>query len=141
MYIGPHTCMSGYVSAYHGVGKLCILLHTILCHAVMTAAMQSICIKAVTTKRLNSTAGNIKDSAFIYAGFCNWKDATVAFPNHEKSDTHKTAVELVVTLPETTKDVGELLSSTHAAVKSENKKCVITIATVFGKARYSSAWG
>ena len=23
---GPHTCMSGYVSAYHGVGKL----HTIL---------------------------------------------------------------------------------------------------------------
>ena len=34
MYIGPHTCMSGYVSAYHGVGKLCILLHTILCHAV-----------------------------------------------------------------------------------------------------------
>ena len=35
MYIGPHTCMSGYVSAYHGVGKLCILLHTILCHAVL----------------------------------------------------------------------------------------------------------
>ena len=34
MYIGPHMCMSGYVSAYHGVGKLCILLHTILCHAV-----------------------------------------------------------------------------------------------------------
>ena len=34
MYIGPHTCMSGYVSAYHGVGKLCILLHTVLCHAV-----------------------------------------------------------------------------------------------------------
>ena len=37
MYIGPHTCMSGYVSAYHGVGKLCILLHTILCHAVHPA--------------------------------------------------------------------------------------------------------
>ena len=35
MYIGPHMCMSGYVSAYHGVGKLCILLHTVLCHAVM----------------------------------------------------------------------------------------------------------
>ena len=84
-----------------------------------------ICIKAVTTERLNSTAGNIKDSAFIYAGFCNWKDATVSFPNHEKSDTHKTAVELVVTLPETTKDVGELLSS---AEKSENRKCLITIA-------------
>ena len=35
MYIGPHMCMSGYVSAYHGVGKLCILLHTVLCHAVI----------------------------------------------------------------------------------------------------------
>ena len=39
MYIGPHTCMSGYVSAYHGVGKLCILLHTILCHAVWGVAV------------------------------------------------------------------------------------------------------
>ena len=54
----------------------------------MTAAMtKCICIKTVTTKRLNSTAGNIKDSAFIHAGFCNWKDATVSFPNHETSDT------------------------------------------------------
>ena len=76
----------------------------------MTAAMtKCTAVKAVTTKRLYSTGGNIKDSAFIYAGFCNWKDATVSFPNHEKSDTHKTAVKLVVTLPETTKDVGELL--------------------------------
>lgn len=100
-------------------------LHYDSCHDKVYCC---ICIKAVTTKRLNSTAGNIKDSAFIFAGFCNWKDATVAFPNHEKSETHKTAVELVVTLPETTKDVGELLSSTHAAEKSENRKCLITIA-------------
>ena len=63
-------------------------LHYDSCHDKVYCC---ICIKAVTTKRLNSTAGNIKDSAFIYAGFCNWKDATVAFPNHEKSDTHKTA--------------------------------------------------
>ena len=43
MYIGPHTCMSGYVSAYHGVGKLCILLHTILCHAVLVPCAQQYC--------------------------------------------------------------------------------------------------
>ena len=99
-------------------------LHYDSCHDNLYCC---IFIKAVTTKRLNSIAGNINDSDFIYAGFCNWKDATVAFPNHEKSDAHKTAVELVVTLPETTKDVGELLSSTHAAEKSENRKCLITI--------------
>ena len=31
MYIGPHTCMSGYVSAYHGVGKLCIRYYVTQC--------------------------------------------------------------------------------------------------------------
>ena len=53
MYIGPHTCMSGYVSAYHGVGKLCILLNTILCHAVVVllslANLTSIFILACLT--------------------------------------------------------------------------------------------
>ena len=57
MYIGPHTCMSGYVSAYHGVGKLCILLHTILCHAVLSPlvlmtkfdkAMMCVCVCVCT---------------------------------------------------------------------------------------------
>ena len=42
MYIGPHMCMSGYVSAYHGVGKL---LHTVLCHAVLVGVVNSLYAK------------------------------------------------------------------------------------------------
>ena len=54
MYIGPHTCMSGYVSAYHGVGKLCILLHTILCHAVILEAIATNTFNEyITSSRLN----------------------------------------------------------------------------------------
>ena len=72
--------------------------------------------------------GNVKESAFIFAGFSNWKDATVAFGSHEKSTTHKRAVESIITLPQTTRDVGELLSSAHAAEKRKNRQCLITIA-------------
>ena len=28
---------------------------------------------------------NVKDSAFLFSGFNNWKDATVGFASHEKS--------------------------------------------------------
>ena len=45
------------------------------------------------------------------SGFSNWKEATVAFESHEKSATHKRAVDGVITLPQTTRDVGDLLSS------------------------------
>ena len=100
-------------------------LHYDSCH---DRAFCFICVKAVTTGKLCTTSGNIKDSAFIYAGFSNWKDATVAFPSHEKSDTHKKAVEMVVTLPETTRDVGELLSLAHADEKAANRQCLVTIA-------------
>ena len=56
------------------------------------------------------------DLAFIEYGFCKWKDASgdkVAFSSQERSNCHKKAVEVVVTLPTTTKDVGEMLSSSH----------------------------
>lgn len=55
-------------------------------------------------------AGDVKDSAFIYGRFCNWKNAIRCFGSHEDSATHKTAVEVVNTLPKTTGDVGEMLS-------------------------------
>ena len=50
----------------------------------------------------------------------------------------------LVTLPETTRDVGELLSLAHADEKAANRQCLVTIAenfTIFGQARYSFAWG
>ena len=63
----------------------------------------------------------------VSKGFSNWKDATVAFRAHETSLCHKEAVEMVLTLPATTKDVGELLSSAHAHEKAVNRHCLVKV--------------
>ena len=63
----------------------------------------------------------------ISKGFFNWKDATIAFRAHEKSLCHKEAVEIVLTLPTTTKDVGELLSNAHAHEKAVNRHCLLKV--------------
>ena len=46
-------------------------------------------------------SGNAKRFGIFERGVSNWKDATVGFANHEKSATHKRAVEVVVTLTNT----------------------------------------
>ena len=61
-------------------------------------------------------------------GFSNWKDATVGFANHEKSATHKRAVEVVVTLSQIHRDIGEMLSTSHASEKAVNRQCLMKIA-------------
>jgi len=73
-------------------------------------------------------SGNAKDSAFLNEGFSNWKDATVGFANHEKSATHKRAVEVVVTLSQTHRDIGEMLSTSHASEKAVNRQCMMKVA-------------
>ena len=78
------------------------------------------CISSFRTGKLKLSSGNVKDLAFLFAGFSNWKDATVAFVTHEKNTTHERAVESVITIPQTTRDVGELLSSAHTAEKRTN---------------------
>ena len=51
------------------------------------------------------------EQTFISTGFCNWKDATTKFAKHEGSQCHKEAVLKSVTLPSSTRNVGEMLSS------------------------------
>ena len=85
------------------------------------------CITALKTGKMSVSKGNVKDLAFLYTGFSNWKDTTVAFGSHEKSATHKIAVETVITLPRTTRDVGELISSAHAAEKLKSRQCLVII--------------
>ena len=51
------------------------------------------------------------ENTFISTGFSNWKDATARFTKHEASQCHKEAVLKAITLPATTSDVGEMLSS------------------------------
>ena len=54
-----------------------------------------------------------------HEGFLQLEDATVAFNKHLQSKSHNEAVEVAVTLPKTTKDVGEQLSRAHRADKEQ----------------------
>ena len=72
--------------------------------------------------------GNVQDSSFLTGGFSNWRDASRCFSNHEQTTMHKTAVEYMVTLPNTTSDVGEMLSSSHAAEKQKNRQYILKVA-------------
>ena len=87
----------------------------VLCH---------VCITAMKNKGMEK--GN-SDSSFLFAGFKNWKDGTVAFKDHQSSATHKTALQLVVDIPSSYADVGEMLSSEYAQEKSNNKQCLLKI--------------
>ena len=49
----------------------------------------------------------------ISKGYNNWKDATMGFRKYQESKTHQEAVEVVITLPQTASNVGELLSKAH----------------------------
>ena len=50
-----------------------------------------VCVRAVTEKRIISAKK--PDAAFLSNGFCNWKDAKVAFKKHKDSAHHREAVE------------------------------------------------
>ena len=82
------------------------------------------CISAYKQKKLKSSSA---DPAFISKGFRNWKDATISFSKHEDSSCHKEAVLLVITLPSTTRDVGECLSSALLKERASNRACFLTI--------------
>lgn len=88
---------------------------TVFCHT---------CVKAF--KELNMSVRNAED-AFISRGFSNWKLATSVFRQHEVTKCHKEAVERIVTLPETTSDIGEMLSKAHAQEKGENRQVLLKI--------------
>ena len=82
-----------------------------------------VCIKAMKEKKIRK-AGNM-DSAFISRGFMGWKDACAAFRKHEVSESHRAAMEAVVVLPLTTRDVGETLSRRHGEEKAENRAMLL----------------
>ena len=77
------------------------------------------CIKAIKTGKMK-LAGNAKDSSFIFNGFHSWKEAIRCLNTHEQTSTHKRAVEMSITIPETTHDIGEMLSLSLAAKKNAN---------------------
>ena len=68
-----------------------------------------------------------KDEAFCKVGFTNWKKALEKFEKHQNTGSHHEAVELVVKIPSTTKNVGEMLSASYASQKAENKRMLSLI--------------
>ena len=84
----------------------------------------AMCVSALKSKRMERSRG---DLAFTSNGFKNWKDATISFKNHEASASHKEALQVVMVIPATCSDVGEMLSREHAQEKSKNRQCLIRI--------------
>ena len=84
------------------------------------------CIKAINTGKMK-LSGNMKDSSLIFNGFHSWKEAVRCLNTHEQTSTHKKAVELPINIPETTRDVGEMLSSSLAAEKTANRQVLLRI--------------
>ncbi|XP_062517927.1 zinc finger MYM-type protein 1-like [Corticium candelabrum] len=102
-----------------------------------------LCVKALTLKPIKSKP----DPAFVSTlahtevgcwsiivfigkvtrGFSNWKDATTGFKNHVKSACHREAVEVLVTLSATTRDVGEHVSHEHAVQKVNNQQALLQV--------------
>lgn len=72
--------------------------------------------------------GNAIDSTFLCGGYFNWKDATVRFGHHKKTLTHTTDVDIIVTLPKTIHNVGDMLASSYATEKAANRHCLMVIA-------------
>ena len=86
------------------------------------AAYCYICMKAeLGNKFLASTK---RDPAFISKGFKNWKDATIAFNAHLRSDCHKEGCE-ILELRSTTNDVAENLSKMYKEENELNRMMLI----------------
>ena len=60
-------------------------------------------------------------------GFSNWKNSAVAFKNHESSSCHREAVEMVITLPPTTTQIGVHISKEYEKEMAENRKALLKI--------------
>jgi hypothetical protein len=81
----------------------------------------------VAEKRGLLVSGN-RDDVFSKIGYSNWKKALQSFEKHENTISHREAVQmLIVTIPQTTRDVGDMLSDSHAAAKAENRKMLEVI--------------
>ena len=84
-----------------------------------------VCVVAYKKSHLHSIP--CLEQTFISTGFSNWKDAIAKFTKHESSQCHKESVLKTVTLPATTSDVGEMLSSQIAVERLYRRKCLLKL--------------
>ena len=58
-------------------------------------------------------------------GFSNWTDGTLGIKNHEKCASYKEAVQIMITIPSSYKDIGEQLSNTHTQQKIKHRQALL----------------
>ena len=74
------------------------------------------------------------------------KTGTIGFKNHEASASHKEAVQVVIVLPTTCRDIGDMMSEQHADMKKFNRECLLKVPSNLqflarqGIARNSHSW-
>ena len=83
------------------------------------------CIVAYQNNQLQSA--HCLEKTFISTGFSNWKDAIAKLTKHEGSRCHKDAILNTITLPATTSDISELLSTQLAKERLERRKCFLKL--------------
>ena len=83
-----------------------------------------VCQQASKEKKLSYSK---HEPTFISKGYCNWKEPREAFRSHASTKCHKESIEKVVTLTETTNDIGESLSSSYANEIDQNKNMLLKI--------------
>ena len=83
------------------------------------------CVVAYKNNHLHSTP--CLEKSFISTGFSYWKDAVSKFKKHESSQCHKDAVLKTISLPSTSKDVGEMLAKQQASERSQRRSCFLKL--------------
>ena len=88
-----------------------------------------LCCYCMTAEKVQGILkGGNKDDVFTMTGYSQ-KKALERFEKHQNSDAHHEAVDILVTLPSSTEDVGEMLSTIHAQEKEVNRKMLSTMMT------------
>jgi len=55
------------------------------------------------------------------------KTGTIGFENHEASASHKEVAQVVIVLPTTCRDIGDMMSEQHTDMKKFNRQCLLKI--------------
>ena len=83
------------------------------------------CVVAYKQKHLHAVP--CLEKTFLSTGYSNWKDAVSKFTKHESSRCHQKSVLKTCTLPSTTGNIGEMLCSQLATLRSERRHCFLKI--------------
>ena len=131
----PYQPMSGFVFPKRTFGKKVVVRRSCQSHwfekwkwlhysTKDDVVFCHVCVVALQSKKIKWQKG---DPSFVSKGFSTWKKATVAFKSHESSSCHREAMQMIVELPKTCPDVGDMLSREHATEKGQNRECLLKI--------------